>query len=194
MVRCTGLAFMLFFAAGAAFAQKHEVSLTMGRIGGQEGLGGGTALQANYGLRLWKGDRAQVSFETHWLANTQRKADFQNSQATSDVATMYITPGLRFTFAPGSRVRPWVAVGGGWAWYEQSALTQSGQPNGAPRNLYRGAFQFGGGVDWSIWRRLALRGEVRDFVTGAAAFNVPGFQGAQHNVVVGGGIVLRFGE
>jgi hypothetical protein len=194
MRNCVALIFILLGTAGAALAQKHEVGLTLGLVGGQEGLEGGTALQANYALRLWKNGRAQIAFETHWLANTQRKADFQNPQATSDVATMYLTPGLRFTFAPESRVRPWVAVGGGWAWYEQSALTQGGQPNGAPRNLYRGAFQFGGGVDWSLWRRLALRGEVRDFVTGAAAFNVPGFQGAQHNVVIGGGIVLRFGE
>jgi opacity protein-like surface antigen len=180
--------------AGTAFGQRHEVGLTLGGLVPQDRLEGGLALQANYGLRLWRTDRAQVSFETHWLANTQRKVGFADPAATSDVATMYVTPGLRFTFAPGARVRPWVAAGAGWAWYEHSELTQGGQPNGAPRNLYRGAFQFGGGVDWTVWKRVALRAEVRDFVTGSPAFNRPGLGGAQHNVVAGGGIVLRFGE
>ena len=78
--------------------------------------------------------------------------------------------------------------------YEQSLLTIGGAPNPAPRYIQRGAFDFGGGVDTKLWRWIGLRGEVRDFYTGAPAYNISGVGGGQHNVVAGGGFVLRWGE
>jgi hypothetical protein len=47
-------------------------------------------------------------------------------------------------------------------------------------------------VDVRVFRFIALRGEVRDFVTGKPNLNVQVQQGTQHNVVGSGGIVLRF--
>ena len=64
--------------------------------------------------------------------------------------------------------------------------------NPAPRQLARGVFTYGGGIDVPVWRFVALRGEVRDFYSGSPAFNAL-VSGGQHNLVAGAGIVLRFG-
>ncbi len=64
--------------------------------------------------------------------------------------------------------------------------------NPAPRFLHRGALDFGGGADVRFWRFIALRGEIRDFFTGSPAYNALSITGGQHNVVAGGGFVLRF--
>jgi hypothetical protein len=82
----------------------------------------------------------------------------------------------------------------GYAVYEQGVLQIDGRPNPAPRDIHRGAFDFGAGVDTSLWRWIGLRGEVRDFYTGSPAYNLPGLGGGQHNVVAGGGFVLKWGE
>jgi hypothetical protein len=193
--------FILLFVAQTAFGQKHEVGLTLGGLFPQDRgtapntvrLGGGTAMQANYGHRLIAG-RAAVYAEVHFLANPQRIVGSGNPAATRDVATIYVTPGIRVKFAPARPVSPYVAVGGGWAVYEQSLLRIDGAPNQAPREIHRGALDFGGGVDAKLWRWLGLRAEIRDFYTGSPAYNLPNLGGGQHNVVAGGGFVLKWGE
>jgi opacity protein-like surface antigen len=181
----------------SAFAQRQELGLTLGALfetdrGGGLTSGAGTGFQANYGFRLAGGDKAALFLETHFLASPLREVETRDSSATANYASLYVTPGLRIKFAPNARISPYVAVGGGLAWYEQSREQVGGGPNSAPRNIYRGAFQFGGGVDVKVWRFLSLRAEVRDFYTGSPAYNVAEVRGGQHNVVAGGGFSLRF--
>ena len=183
-----------------AAAQTQEVGLTLGRILSLERsaaqsriqLGSGTALQANYGLRLIEGRQAALYAEVHFLANPQRKVESATQTATRDVATLYVTPGLRVRFFPRSVVGPYLAIGGGYAQYEQSTQRIDGRPNTAPRRVNHGTLGFGGGVDIRAWRFISLRGEIRDFYSGSPAYNLPAIKGGQHNIVAGGGIVLRF--
>ena len=183
----------------SAAAQTHEVGLTLGRFLSQERngtqsrvkLGSGTALQANYGFRLVEGSRTSLYAEVHFLANPQRKVESAAQTATRDVATLYVTPGLRVRFFPRAAVRPYLAIGGGYALYEQSTQRKDGQPNTAPRHLNRGTLVFGGGVDVPVWRFVSLRGEMRDFYSGSPGYNLSAIRGGQHNIVLGGGIVLR---
>jgi hypothetical protein len=156
--------------------------------------GNGTALQANYAYRLIRGSGASLYIQTHLLANGQRAFQSTVPAATTDVATLYMTPGFRIKFLPDGFVSPWAEVGGGYALYEQSKLRVDGAPNDAPRFLHRGALVFGGGADTRLWRFVGLRVEVRDFYSGNPAFNVPVSGSGQHNLVIGGGFVLRFGE
>lgn len=179
---------------------KHEVGLTLGgllsqqRTGGSTSLelGSGVALQANYGYRLWGGTKAALYGEVHLLANPQRQVSSTNQTLTRDVATLFITPGIRLKFRPGGSIAPYVVAGGGWADYEQSTTTLAGAPNPAPRTVNHGVFDYGGGVDFKFWRFVGLRAEIRDFYAGAPAYNSPAFKGGQHNVVAGGGLVLKF--
>ncbi len=97
-------------------------------------------------------------------------------------------------FATNALVSPYVAVGGGYAAYEQSFFQLDGGPNRAPRELHRGVFDFGGGADVKLWRWIGLRGEIRDFYSGTPAYNISGTGAGQHNIVAGGGFVLKWGE
>jgi opacity protein-like surface antigen len=184
------------------FAQKHELGLTLGGLIPRDRgtapntvrLSGGTALQANYGYRILGGKTAALYGEVHFLANSQRTVGSGNAAATRDVATAYVTPGVRLKFAPHAHLSPYLAAGGGYALYEQSLFRIDGESNQAPRFVHRGAFDVGGGVDVKFLRHIALRGEIRNFYTGSPAYNLPGLGGGQNNVVVGGGFVIQWGE
>jgi opacity protein-like surface antigen len=197
-MRKTLLVCTLFIGAALRAAEdgRHEVGLTLGSLvendRGSLTLKKGMALQANYGIRLVGNDAAALFGEVHFLASPQREVGSAIGAVTRDVASLYVTPGLRFKFAPNSRVQPYFAIGGGYALYEQSTTAIGGQPNPAPRHLTRGAFMIGGGVDIPVLRWIGARFEVRDFYTGNPAYNVAVRSSGQHNVVVGGGFVLRF--
>jgi hypothetical protein len=105
---------------------------------------------------------------------------------------MFLTPGIRVNLFPNRTVAPYFAVGGGWAVYEQSTKTLNGNPNPASRLVNHGAFDYGGGVDFKFWRFVGLRAEIRDFYAGGPYYNTTAIRGGQHNVVAGGGLVLRF--
>ena len=196
-MRKTILTLALIFPS-AAWAQKHELGLTLGGLTSRSfdrgpNVSGGTALQANYGYRLLGGDKAALYGEVHFLANPQRTVDGAGPTASRDVATLYVTPGVRVKFLPKSPVAPYFAIGGGYAMHEHSTLNAGGQPNAASRTSSTGAFDFGGGVDVKFWRWLGLRAEIRDFYTGQPAYVVRA-SGRQHNVVAGGGFVIKWGE
>jgi hypothetical protein len=201
-MRALSVVALLLTAAGVAAAQNHEIGLTLGRLSGPTrssssgsiALTGGTALQANYGYRVLLRRHFSLSPEVHFLANGLREISARDSGVTRDVATLYITPGLRVKFALPAKVTPYAVVGGGYALYEQSHFTLSDAPNPAPRFTHRGTLTFGGGVDAPLWRWIGLRLEVRDFYSGNPSFNATGLSGGQHNVVVGGGFLLKFGS
>lgn len=108
---------------------------------------------------------------------------------TLKLSSVFVTPSLRVKFAPGFPVSPWASIGGGWAHY-----------NLAGTSTNKGALQFGGGVDIKTGiPLLGFRAEVRDFTSGQPDFGVVSLQtadspslGRRHNVLAGGGIVLRF--
>src|SRR5258705_10964842 len=111
--------FLLLLVSQSAFAQKNELGLTLGGLFPQDRgttpnnvrVGGGVALQANYGRRLL-GDQTALFGEVHFLANAQRLVTSSNPASTRDVATIYVTPGVRLKFAADKSVSPYVAVGG----------------------------------------------------------------------------------
>lgn len=183
-------------------AQQHEVGLMLGRASAQSkgapagtlDIGGGTALQANYGYRFVRMSKAEVWGEAHFLSTPLQQIDSINRTTTRDYASLYVIPGIRVKFAPGARVSPYAAIGGGYALFEQSLEQIDGSPNPAPRFTHRGALAFGGGLDVRIWRFLSARWEVRDFYSGNPSFNTPVAGSGLHNLVVGGGIALRLGS
>lgn len=102
----------------------------------------------------------------------------------SSIGALFITPAVRGKLLPGSPVSPWLSVGGGWAHY----YVNFGEN--------KAALQFGGGVDFKTrLPRLAVRAEVRDFLTEDPLFNVflfsPNSGLHHHNILVGGGIVFH---
>ena len=195
---------LLLFAALAAvcFAQEdsaHKNELALG-LGGLPALsrsdtprletGSGVAFQVNYGRRFFKDRKVALYGEINALANPLRDVSSSLPTATHDFATLYITPGIRVKFLPNSRFSPYALAGGGYGDYEQSTTRIDGQPNPVSRELARGVFDFGAGVEVRVWRFVALRGEARDFYTGSPAYNIAGVSGGQHNIVATAALVL----
>lgn len=154
--------------------------------------GAGVGFQVNYGRRFLEGNKFALYGEVNFLASPLREVSSSVTSATKDFASLYITPGVRLKVLPKSRISPYFAIGGGYADYEHSTTELNGQPNPASRQLARGVFDFGAGVDVHVWRWVALRGEARDFYTGSPNYNVASISGGQHNVVAGGAVVLRW--
>ncbi len=196
---------ILLLPAIPVFAQRHEVGLLLGGFKptsrtlsiappARAEFSTGMTFLANYGLRLAGAGESPVAlyFEVPFAAAPQHKIASTNRAVTRDVATLYLTPGLRVKFSPGGRVQPYVAAGAGYGLFEHSTERADGLPNGAPRTLGRAAFNFGGGVDVPVWRRFSLRGEFRDFVSGSPNFNVPVQGSVQHSILFAGGFSFRF--
>lgn len=105
------------------------------------------------------------------------------------LSSLFVTPSLRLKFAPGAPISPFASIGGGWARYSFAGPATN-----------KGALQYGGGVDIKTGiPLLGFRVEVRDFVSGQPEFANISTQtlgsssnGWRHNVLAGGGIVLRF--
>lgn len=198
------LLLMSFLAlpAMAADPARHEIGLTLGRLISQDkssggtkfNLDGGNGMQANYGYRLFNGEIVAIYGEVHMLANPQRRITSLSGGLTRDVASLFITPGVRVKFAPKKAVSLYFAVGGGWSVFEHSKLTQAGAPNPAPRSTTGSVFDYGGGVDVEVWRFFGLRGEIRDFYSNSPTYNLASLPGRQHNVVLSGGFTLNSGE
>lgn len=94
-----------------------------------------------------------------------------------DFSTIYVTPGIRLQV--GLPIfSPFIAAGGGLAHYSGTASLDSSTV---------GAFQVGGGFDFSVIPLLKFRAEVREFHNGTPNFNV-----GQNNVFAGAGLVLKF--
>lgn len=94
-----------------------------------------------------------------------------------DFSTVYVTPGVRLQVGLPF-FSPFVAAGGGLAHYSWTASINSSTV---------GAFQVGGGFDFSVIPLLKFRAEVREFHNGTPNFNV-----GQNNVFAGAGLVLKF--
>jgi outer membrane autotransporter protein len=194
---------VVFSTGGSAHAQKREVGLLLGGINvgdrdiqspqsGRLSIGAGLTYQVNYAQRLIQGRPASLYFEVHLAATPSTDVKSSNVTLPRNYASLFITPGVRLKFRPQSVVSPYVAVGGGYARFDESDFRINDQPNTGQRGTNRGVFDFGGGVDVKIWRFLSLRGELRDFVSGNPNFNVTVSGNRQHNVLTSGGFVLRF--
>jgi hypothetical protein len=201
--RWIGLLFLGFFAfAVPALAQNQDLTFSLGGIPGQSRsfqnspsgsaqISADRSLGLNYGHRIIGAGVAALYSEIEFVALPNRNLTAASVTVPNSYATLYVAPGLRLKFLPGSRLSPWVAAGGGYALYEESAALSNGQRT-TNRDLNRGVFDFGGGLDYKLFRFIGLRGEVRDFFTGNPNLNAALSSSTQHNVVASGGITLRF--
>jgi hypothetical protein len=142
-------------------------------------------------FRLANFKLASLHLEVPVAGIPSAQVDFSGTPSSNalKISSVFVTPSLRVKFAPGFPVSPFVSIGGGWAHYNLSGPSMN-----------KGALQFGGGVDIKTGiPLLGFRAEVRDFVTDQPDFGIVSIQtvgspslGRRHNVLAGGGIVLRF--
>jgi opacity protein-like surface antigen len=199
---CKGV---LLLAGGAALlplhAQRHDIGVLFGRFqprdrsltgaaGGKAVVESGFAISVAYAARWKQWRTASLHLEIPFVASPQHRIRSARGALTRDIATLYLTPGLRVRFAQRRRVSPYLSAGAGYALFEHSTSRIDGAANMAPRHLHRGALQFGGGVDVKLFRFLALRTEARDFISGNPAFNSGVVGSRQHNLLLAGGLAI----
>lgn len=148
-------------------------------------------LEGALGVRLVNARVVSLSLDVPVAGIPSQKLTLASTPSTvvDHLSSVFITPGLRLKLLPVSPISPWVSVGGGWARFS----TDSGV------RTNKGAVEYGGGLDFKTGLPvLGFRAEVRDFVTGDPNFGtasvLAGDSSAfhRHNLLAGGGIVLRF--
>lgn len=117
---------------------------------------------------------------------------YQFAVAPQSLKAMFLTPSARVNLFPTTAFSPWVSLGAGFGHFSQSDQLVYGGPN--PGKSTTGfAMQGGVGLDVKAWKRLSIRGEVRDFWSTEPDFPVaPTGKSRQHNYLVGGGAFWRF--
>ncbi len=187
----------------AAFAQENEIAVLIGRLKATDrsldslepikaAFDGSVTYQFNYANRLIDGGLAAVYWELAITGAPGADVGGASLLLPKNYSSLFFTPGLKLKLLPGAGISPYAVGGVGLARFKQSDVLINGQPNTGDRANTTWAFDFGGGVDLNVFPLLAIRGEIRDYVTGNPKFGVPFIENKQHNIFVAAGIVLRW--
>lgn len=193
----------LFVFAPAAFAQEHEVAVLVGRLNPSDrgldslqpikaAFDGAVSYEVNYANRMVDGELASLHWEITIAGAPSAGVKSTNLLLPKNYSSLFFTPGLKLKLFPGGGISPYIVGGAGVGRFTQSSTTLGGAPNTGDRANTTWAFNFGGGADFNLFRSFAVRGEVRDFVTGNPRFRSPFLENKQHNIFVGGGIVVKW--
>lgn len=206
LIRITKLFAVLLILVGSAVvasAQEREISILVGRLKtGDKGITGVQTIKAafdgavsyeiSYGRRFVDGEIAALYGELLIAGAPSTKIKVTNFVLPNSYSTLFFTPGLKLKLFPKGGVSPYIAAGLGMGRYSGDAQTSSGQTVPGDQANTTWAFDYGGGVDLNLASVFAIRGEVRDFITGKPKFTAPFFDKSQHNVNVAIGIVFKF--
>ena len=201
------LALLVLSLSTCCFAQKADVSLTLGgtfvsdskvdvlNSTGTIQTGHHIYLEGTPALQLLSVKVASLYLEVPIAGIPSQNLHLTSGVSTAnlkDMSSLFVTPALRLKVLPISPISPFVSIGGGVAHYSLGAGTNN-----------KGVLQYGGGLDFKTGIPfLGFRAEVRDFLSsdpnfGNAVNTLLGINNAQsglhrHNVLAGGGVVLRF--
>jgi hypothetical protein len=189
------IAFVLLMASFAA-AQANELAVLGGGhfpINSPVDVDPGIAVQGNFAHRIFHVPLASIYLEVPVVATFNVDLNRQLGillvpGVPSKYSALFVTPGLKLKLAPEFPLSPYFVSGGGDARFRSS---DTGTFNDTSSS---GVFDVGGGLDAKLAPFISLRGEVRDFYSGRPRLNISlgDLNNRQHNVVVMGGIVLRF--
>jgi len=155
-------------------------------------FGNGFSFEVNYSRYLWANQIVGLSGEVPAMFNLDEDLNSGANVVPTDYSSFFITPAARANLFPATSVSPWVSFGGGFGHFsEGNTLIYSGTNPGKSKTT--GVIEAGFGLDVKIWRKISLRGEVRDFWSGEPDFPLAATgKTRQHNFFVGGGAIWRF--
>ncbi len=158
--------------------------------------GNGLTFEVNYSRFLRVHTVYAISAEVPAAFNLNENLNSGGNVVPKSYSQIFVTPGFRVNFFPGTGVSPWVSVGGGFARFsENSNLIYSGPNPGS--NTTSGVLEGGFGLDVNPFedrfRRFGFRLDVRDFWSGEPSFPLADTgKTRQHNFFVGGGVIWHF--
>jgi opacity protein-like surface antigen len=196
--------------AASAFAQdeKNEIGGILGRTfisnqGIKSGLasntviafGNGLSVEGEYARRFLVTPVYAISAEAVVMYNRDEDINggaYLAAVVPNHLSELFVTPGARVNLFPTTAVSPWVSLGAGFGHISESSQLIYGGTNPG-KSTTSAAIQGGIGLDVKVWKRLSIRGEVRDFWSGAPDFPLaPTGKTRQHNYFVGAGAFWRF--
>jgi len=195
--------------AGLAVGQdeKNEIGGMVGRIFiSDQGIRGasvpsivaygkGTTIEGSYARRLLVTPLFSVSGEALVVYNPDEDVNagsYGNAIVPADLKQLFVTPAARLNLFPTTAVSPWVSLGAGFAHISEANTLIYGGTNPG-KSTTSGVLEGGFGLDVRAWKRLVLRGQVRDFWSGSPDFPLANTgKTRQHNYFVGGGVFWRF--
>jgi opacity protein-like surface antigen len=155
--------------------------------------GDGLSFQIAYGRRFTDAKLASMHFEVVFAATPNTDINSSNVALPRSYSSLFLTPGLKFKLLPGFFISPYVAAGAGYARFNVSDTTISGGTTTVvSRGSNKGVYNYGIGAELKFFPGLALRGEIRNFVSGSPNLGPTLLQDTRRNVIYGGGLVVRF--
>ena len=186
--------FVLVLACSAS-AQKNEIGFTVGGyvpVGTQLAFTPGVSFEGSYARRI--ADVPFVGLYVELPVTVTRSIGLEEN--VGSFQALFVTPALKVKFVPGFVASPWLSLGGGLAHYSGNATLLSQFGVSGDSSVNRGVVEFGGGLDIKVFPFISLRGQVRDYYTAGLGsllpIPIPGIADKQHNLMGGGGVVVRF--
>jgi hypothetical protein len=174
-----------------ALAQKNELSIGAGGYFpvNLSGVGNAIAIEGTYARRIASVPQVSAYIELPVVGTLNSSVRNFGLTSSASYSALFVAPGLKVKLTPEFFISPWLGVGGGLAHYSANSGLRllSGVDT-----TNTGVLDYGGGLDAKIAPFVSVRGEVRDFYSGGLGFSLSTFNQRQHNIVVTGGLVLRF--
>jgi len=197
----------VFLASAAAQDEKNEIGGTIGRVfisdqGIQANIpnptihsGKGLTFEGEYARRIFLTPVFGISAEGVIAYNKGVKlnaGEYQASVVPQGYKELFVTPAVRVNLFPTTAVSPWVSLGGGFTHFTENSQLLFGGANPG-KNTTSGTLEAGIGLDVRVWKRLSMRGGMRDFWSGEPDYPLaPTGKTRQHNYFVFGGVFWRF--
>jgi opacity protein-like surface antigen len=207
---CTVVLLITTWLVASAVTQdeKNEIGGTLGRTFiSDQGIKGATffdpvihhgkglSFDVEYGRRFLVTPIFALTGEVVAMINPDEDLNagaYLNAVVPPDYKQFYITPAARLNLFPTTAVSPWLSLGAGIAHFSQANTLVYGGANPG-KSTTSAVFQGGIGLDVKVWRKMSIRGEVRDFWSGEPDYPLaPTGKSRQHNFFVGGGAFWRF--
>ena len=174
-----------------ALAQKNELSIGAGGYFpvNLSGVGNAIAIEGTYSRRIASVPLVSAYIELPVVGTLNSSVRNFGLTSSASYSALFVAPGLKVKLTPEFFISPWLAVGGGLAHYSANSGLRllSGEDT-----TNTGVLDYGGGLDAKIAPFVSMRGEVRDFYSGGLGFSLSALNQRQHDIVVTGGLVLRF--
>ncbi len=190
-----------------AAAQKNEIAGGIGRtfiadqgikpgavplVNNTVHFGNGLSFEVNYARHIKDTGFVALDLEVPFVANPDEDLGSGNGAVPATYSSYFIAPSARVRVFSDSHFQPWASIGGGYGRFNISKTQVYGGVNPGPTSKSSGLLQAGVGLDVRTFSKVTLRLAARDFMSGALPLNVDTGKSHQHNIVVTGGIVIRF--